>query len=520
MNSMSLKTSILIISTFILTFSEVPAQWMQINSGTTNSLQSVHFADNNNGYVVGEAGLILKSTDGGLTWQNVSAPGSTTYYDVFVFNQNEAVVVGGGGMIVRTTNGGTNWNTVPSGVTDELFSVSFLGSNGICGGSSQTILYSTNSGASWNTAQSGFFGGGFWGAVMLDTQTGFVAGSNSIFQPMLGKTTNSGVNWDFTPFYLNSNEGRATGVDFTDANTGYVSSAVWDGRGAISKTTNAGNDWVTFFSLNILEDIDFPISGASLTGYAVGQSGTILKTNNAGSPWQQQISGTSQTLNKVFFIDIDNGFIAGDGGIILKTNNGGIPVELVSFSAKVHERNVILNWTTASEINNKGFEIERKFIGNQSSVIGDWEWIGFVEGNGTTTELKTYLFNDNDMPSGEYAYRLKQIDFDGSFEYSNEVEVEINLPSVFNLEQNYPNPFNPVTIISWQLPVSSKVTIKVYDIIGQQVATLVNGNFDPGIHNIQFSADGLNSGIYFYSFEARGVDGSKFISTRKMMVIK
>jgi hypothetical protein len=124
------------------------------------------------------------------------------------------------------------------------------------------------------------------------------------------------------------------------------------------------------------------------------------------------------------------------------------------------------------------------------------------------------------MPSGEYAYRLKQIDFDGSFEYSNEVEVEINLPSVFNLEQNYPNPFNPVTIISWQLPVSSKVTIKVYDIIGQQVATLVNGNFDPGIHNIQFSADGLNSGIYFYSFEARGVDGSKFISTRKMMVIK
>jgi len=164
---------------------------------------------------------------------------------------------------------------------------------------------------------------------MLSPQFGFVAGENTIFQPLLGRTTDSGLNWNFTAFYLNTNEGRATGVDFTDLNTGYVSASVWDGTGAIAKSTDGGSNWISTMFTNPLWSIDFPISSASQVGYAVGSQGTILKTYNAGANWQPQMSGTSLRLNKVHFKDFDFGFAVGENGLILRTTSGGEPVTLV-----------------------------------------------------------------------------------------------------------------------------------------------------------------------------------------------
>jgi len=193
---------------------------------------------------------------------------------------------------------------------------------------------------------------------------------------------------------------------------------------------------------------------------------------------------------------------------------GQIPVELVSFSGLILNDNVILNWNTATELNNSGFEIQR-LKDSEIEKIQYWENIGFVNGNGTSSETHSYSFQDANPLSGKYKYRLKQIDFDGTFEYSSIIEVEIVKPEIFILDQNYPNPFNPSTIITWQSPVSSHQTLKIYDILGNEVATLVNEYKSAGNYEVEFDASKLSSGIYLYKLQA-----GEFISTKKMILIK
>jgi hypothetical protein len=170
---------------------------------------------------------------------------------------------------------------------------------------------------------------------------------------------------------------------------------------------------------------------------------------------------------------------------------------------------VILSWSTATEVNNSGFEIQRQ--NGESEFVS----IGFVPGHGTTTESKSYKFIDANLSSGSYTYRLKQIDFNGTFSYSSEVNVDINAPIQFELAQNYPNPFNPSTTIKFSLPQNSFVTLKVYNALGQEVSTLVNGFTESGTHSINFDASNLNSGIYFYK-----LDAGKYSDVRKMTLIK
>jgi hypothetical protein len=193
-----------------------------------------------------------------------------------------------------------------------------------------------------------------------------------------------------------------------------------------------------------------------------------------------------------------------------------IPVELVSFTAELNENNVVLKWITATENNNNGFEIQRK-LDNP-----DWEKIGFVEGHGTTTEIQEYSYTDDisNIKGNSVTYRLKQIDFNGSFEYSKEVLVEIVTPLDFALYQNYPNPFNPSTKIKFSIPyvgtsLMKFVQLKVYDILGNEVVTLVNEYKPAGSYEINFDARGLPSGVYFYQLKA-----GDFVSTKKMILLK
>jgi hypothetical protein len=190
-----------------------------------------------------------------------------------------------------------------------------------------------------------------------------------------------------------------------------------------------------------------------------------------------------------------------------------VPVELVSFTGSVAGNGIELIWRTATETNNMGFDIEKKHNGN-------WQQLGFVPGFGTTTETHTYSFTDLGVNSGTNIYRLKQIDFDGSTEYSNEIEVDMNLPAQYSLEQNYPNPFNPSTTINFTLPVDAKVTIKVFNALGEQVCTLTDNNFSAGSHSIEFNAENLVSGLYVYSIDAAGTDNTNFRSVKKMMLLK
>jgi hypothetical protein len=189
------------------------------------------------------------------------------------------------------------------------------------------------------------------------------------------------------------------------------------------------------------------------------------------------------------------------------------PVELLSFSSSIVDNDVTLNWATATETNNSGFQVERRKT--QDERIKDWENIGFVNGNGTTTETKSYSFKDKTLSTGKYQYRLKQIDFDGTFEYSNIVEAEILPPTKFSLEQNYPNPFNPTTTIKWQTPKDGWQTLKIIDVTGNEIATQVDGYKVAGNYEITFNAKNLASGIYYYQIKS-----GEFIQTKKMILLK
>ncbi|HSP88139.1 MAG TPA: T9SS type A sorting domain-containing protein, partial [Ignavibacteriaceae bacterium] len=192
-----------------------------------------------------------------------------------------------------------------------------------------------------------------------------------------------------------------------------------------------------------------------------------------------------------------------------------VPVELTNFSARINEGSVELNWETSTETNNLGFIIERKMI-NQNE---DWREIGFAEGKGTVTEINKYSFIDNPTLNGIYHYRLKQVDFDGTFEYSKEVEVNINVINDFALMQNYPNPFNPTTIISYQLAFGTHVSLKIYDVLGNEIATLVNEKREAGEHEVEFqsSVDSwqLANGVYFYKLQTED-----YSSVKKMVYLK
>src|SRR5436190_7686914 len=236
----------------------VYGQWSAANSGTTNNLNGAYLLDSGIAFVVGDAGTILKSTDAGATWAPLASGTTNTLYDVYFFDGSQGPVVGDQGLILRTTDGGATWQSVASGVKEALRSIFFSGANGISAGDSQTILYSTDSGASWQISQNGFFGGGFPGAHMLSPSIGFVAGQNSIFQPLVGATTDGGTTWAFDAFYFDKNEGGGTDVRFLDVNTGVVSGFVFDGRGAITRTTDGGVNWSTSFFDQPIEGLDFP----------------------------------------------------------------------------------------------------------------------------------------------------------------------------------------------------------------------------------------------------------------------
>jgi hypothetical protein len=221
-----------------------------------------------------------------------------------------------------------------------------------------------------------------------------------------------------------------------------------------------------------------------------------------------------------------NGTSSGGGTF----NNGPLPVELVAFNAAIIKDKVELKWQTSTEVNNYGFEVERKVGSPQSAGGSDpknfrevgsnqFEKIGFVNGHGNSNSPQIYSFVDKTLLNGKYSYRLKQIDNDGKYEYSKTIEIDLGTPKEFSLSQNYPNPFNPSTVISFQLAAGGHVVLKVYDALGNKVETLVNENQSAGTHEVVFqSAVGsqlLASGVYYYQLHA-----GSFVQTKKMIIMK
>jgi hypothetical protein len=204
-------------------------------------------------------------------------------------------------------------------------------------------------------------------------------------------------------------------------------------------------------------------------------------------------------------------------------SNGVLPVELISLDAQTKGSGVELAWKTATEMDNYGFEVERKTIsgeqltGNSKQrTVDSWVKVGFVEGGGTTNAPREYWFTDRNLTSGRYAYRLKQIDRDGAFKYSQSVEAEVGVaPKVFELSQNYPNPFNPSTTIEYSIVSSELVTVRVFDLLGREAASLVNERQEAGTYSVRLDASKLSSGFYYYTLSA-----GASVSTRRMLLLK
>lgn len=224
-------------------------------------------------------------------------------------------------------------------------------------------------------------------------------------------------------------------------------------------------------------------------------------------------------LTSVVTNDIDgDSRLAPPAGPYMGADEGSIPlpVELSAFDVKVKMNVVQLHWITKTEINSAAFEVQRSRDNNE------WIKVGLVTAAGNSNSPKEYNFIDNKLQSGKYSYRLKMIDADGKFAYSNVVEVDVSLPKEYAISQNYPNPFNPTTRIDYQLPFDSKVTIELYGITGEKVATLVNSNLSAGYYTAEVNAGQLNlaSGIYIYRMVATGVNNQNFTQVKKLMLTK
>ena len=296
----------------------------------------------------------------------------------------------------------------------------------------------------------------------------------------------------------------------------------WDGLSSQTVTWNVANtntSPVNCTNVKITLSIDggltFPITVVASTPN--DGSEVITLPNNPTSTARIKV----EAADNIFF-DISN---------VNFTINNAVPVELTLFTATYQANSVKLEWATATETNNSGFEIQHKVVSQKSAVSNsEFETIGFTPGHGTTTETKSYKFIDNNLSVGKHFYRLKQVDYVGAYEYSNEIEVDIAAPKKYDLGQNYPNPFNPSTSIQFSLPVAAEVVITLYNSLGQNVHELVNRNFAAGLHHFEFSAKGvsasggdaasLTSGVYYYRIQAEGNDGTNYVSFKKMVLLK
>ncbi|HMS63880.1 MAG TPA: T9SS type A sorting domain-containing protein [Ignavibacteria bacterium] len=224
-----------------------------------------------------------------------------------------------------------------------------------------------------------------------------------------------------------------------------------------------------------------------------------IKTNVQNSATEVYAFGDSGIVN-----------ISDSGNYIIDSTDVPLPVELTGFASSISRNNVNLYWSTSSESNNSGFEIER----NEGNL--QWVKVGFVRGNGTTSASNNYSFEDKNLSSGLYNYRLKQVDYNGNFEYFNlNNEINIGAPDKFSLKQNYPNPFNPTTRIDFDIPVNEFTSLKLYDNNGREVKSLINEFKTAGYYSVELNASSLASGAYYYI-----LNSGNFHSTKKLILLK
>ncbi len=500
--------TVTMISIIIITAFSTQAQWQERTSPTTSTLHSVSVIDDSVAWIGGESGTILRTTDGGATWTSVGGGnlGTEPVYNIFGVDAQTALCTTSPSdtYIYRTTDGGTTWTqvlAVTGGFMDAIWMTD--ANNGFAYGDPVSgfweLFTTTDGGATWNPApslaQNGSEAG--WNNSMYVSGSDIYFGTNNT---TIYYSSDMGNSW--TP-QSTSTVTNSYSLWFNDASNGLTG-----GNTTLAQTTDGGTTWTALSNVPGSGNI-FGITGVD-NKWWFSRGSSVYYTEDNGSTWVTQYTATAGSYNHMSLSRNGTTIMAvrGNGGI--STYNFIVPVELTSFTASVNSSGQVeLNWKTATETNNRIFEVERKTAG------GSYTNIGSVEGSGTTTLPHSYSFTDNQADNGTYTYRLKQIDFGGQSQYSGEVEVNINGLTTFNLEQNYPNPFNPSTDISYNIPEAGNVTLAVYNVIGEQVALLVNGFVTAGAHTVTFNAKALPSGVYFYKLQH-----GNSVLVKKMMLLE
>jgi photosystem II stability/assembly factor-like uncharacterized protein len=414
---------------------------------------------------------IFRSSDNGLNWEQAGSQFSFAYVSSLEEN-NDYLFTGLFGFsidVYRSSDNGDNWEaTSVPGSGDITFIYNY--DNYIFTGRTSGVYRTSDSGTTWVPVNNGLQSSPF---ASVFTQAG-----NYIF--------------------VNCNDG-------------------------IYRSSDHGDNWTKLNNFPNYQIYSLTHSGDNI--FAGTRYNGLFYSTDFGESWDGYSDGlpilSFGSYPSIHSLQVLNGNLyAGLEGLGIWFNSlSFIPVELISFTANITGNKVELNWVTATEKNNKGFEIEK----SQKSEVKrqmNWEKVGYVPGNGTTTESQSYSFTDNSVQSGKYLYRLKQIDFDGTYEYSDAVEVEVNIPLQFSLSQNYPNPFNPSTKIKYSVPATANnkaglVTLTIYDILGNEVETLVNKIQSSGEYEVTFKANNLSSGIYFYRLSS-----GSYSQIKKMILMK
>jgi photosystem II stability/assembly factor-like uncharacterized protein len=509
-----MRTLKIVLLVFIVSIT-ISAQWYQQNSGTTNNLFNVQFVTELIGWTTTEQ-VIYKTTDGGQNWQYQYT--QNPIFQIYFNNENVGWISTWitGPTILKTTDGGDTWIEVYSylGATEYIHDFEFInpdtgwivGEETISSGKDGIVEFpvlfkeTTDGGITW--VDKNFPPNhpvGLKKIEAIDYMNLIVAGYDTLF-----KSTNGGITWQqlsLPPIY------EPVDLQFINMDLGWVTG--YGTSYTLYKTTNGGVSWLQ----QAQPVFNFQFITSQIGWYTVNNQ--IYSSTNGGDTWIFQNSNTNNTLNDIFFIDNNNGWAVGQNGTVLHTINGGVPVELTSFVAEFIESKgeVELSWITATETNNQGFDVERASL--STTPVQGWEKIGYVAGFGTTTEPKIYSFVDTKLETGKYTYRLKQIDLDGTYKYSKEVNVDVEVPIEYALEQNYPNPFNPSTTIKYSIPEDGFVKLAVYNMLGEKIISLVNNVQKAGRYEINFNASNLASGIYLYRLEAQN-----YVSIKKMILIK
>ncbi len=447
----------------------------------------VDYSNSNYMYGTYVEGQIFRSTNGGAdnfpTDISANIPGGKpngAWVTPYVIDPNNSqTLFAGYDQVWKTTNRGNSWTSASQQLssTVKLRSLAIAPSN-------SSVLYTADQTNMWKTTDGGATD---WGAVTLPSL------SNSIT-------------------YI--------AVKNDDPNTVWFTVGGYTATDKVYESTDGGGSWAPISTglpnLPIMCIVQYKTAADRDVLFVGTDVGVYVKDGT--NDWASYNIG----LPNVVVSELEILYTGGTDKLRAGTFGRGLwetnidallPVELASFTGSFKDNHVVLNWFTKTEVNNHGFEVDRKI---DDSNINNWTKIGFVEGSGNSNTQKNYSFEDKNVDNGTYDYRLKQIDNNGQFKYSSTTKVLINsIPKAYALNQNYPNPFNPSTKINFQISKLEFVSLKVYDVLGNEVSTLVNEKKSPGNYDVAFDASSLSSGIYFYQIKA-----GNFIQTKKMTLIK